>query len=103
MRVLILAGLILSSYVCDTTPSFAVIKGGDLPHETCLRRNKNGTTTTGACSEVCKDKTIYEPDTDAEVDAVSSGGGVCNEAAKLSTTGLKLSTKPLSLSRAGGG
>jgi hypothetical protein len=64
------------------TAEGALVKGGDRPNDTCLRRNKNGTTTTGACSVVCKDLTLYEPNTDAEVDAVSSNGGVCNEAIK---------------------
>lgn len=64
------------------TAEGAVVKGGDLPGETCLRRNTNGTTTTGLCSDVCKDRTIYEPDTDAEVDAISSNGGVCIQAIK---------------------
>jgi hypothetical protein len=59
-----------------------LVKGGDLPNETCLRRNTNGTTTTGPCNVVCKDLTLYEPNTDAEVDAVSSNGGVCNQAIK---------------------
>lgn len=68
------------------TAEGAVVKGGDLPGETCLRRNTDGTTTTGACSVVCKDRTIYEPDTDAEVDAISSNGGVCNQAIKRTTT-----------------
>lgn len=64
------------------TAEGAVVKGGDLPGETCLRRNTDGTTTTGLCSVVCKDRTIYEPDTDAEVDAISSNGGVCTQAIK---------------------
>lgn len=64
------------------TAEGAVVKGGDLPGETCLRRNTDGTSTVGLCSVVCKDRTIYEPDTDAEVDAVSSNGGVCNQAIK---------------------
>lgn len=80
MRALILACLTVTAVSFATTPSFAVVKGGDLPRETCALRNANGTLTTGLCSVVCKDKTIYEPDTDAEVDAVSSGGGVCNAA-----------------------
>ena len=66
------------------TAEGAVVKGGDLPGETCLRRNTDGTTTTGLCSVVCKDRTIYEPDTDAEVDAISSNGGVCTQAIKRS-------------------
>ena len=64
------------------TAEGAVVKGGDLPGETCLRRNTDGTSTVGACSDVCAGRTIYEPDTDAEVDAVSSNGGVCTQAIK---------------------
>jgi|JI10StandDraft_1071094.scaffolds.fasta_scaffold299536_2 hypothetical protein len=64
------------------TADGALVKGGDLPNETCARRETNGTLTKGACNVVCKDKTIYEPNTDAEVDAVSSNGGVCNAAAR---------------------
>ena len=64
------------------TAEGAVVKGGNLPGETCLRRNTDGTTTTGACSVVCKDLVVYEPDTDAEVDAISSNGGVCIQPAK---------------------
>jgi hypothetical protein len=64
------------------TAEAAVVKGGDLPKETCARRESNGTLTVGACSVVCSGKTIYEPDTDAEVDAISSNGGVCNAAVR---------------------
>lgn len=73
---LLVASMLLS------TAAEAVVKGGDRPSETCARRESNGTLTTGACNEVCKDKAIFEPDTDAEVDAVSSNGGVCNAAKK---------------------
>lgn len=73
-------GLLLASLLA-VTPAEAVVKGEDLPNETCARRETNGKLTTGACKSVCKGKTIYEPYTDAEVDAVSSNGGVCNAAA----------------------
>lgn len=62
----------------------AVVKGGDLPGERCVCVRKDGTLVSGACDVVCKDKTVYEPDTDAEVDALGdSNGGVCKEAARV--------------------
>lgn len=74
------------------TAEGAVVKGENLPGETCLRRNTDGTTTTGACSEVCAGKTIYEPDTDAEVDAISSNGGVCIQS--VTRRGLSVAVAP---------
>lgn len=101
MRNVLVVGLFSLIVLMDAAPVLAVVKGGDLPKETCARRETNGTLTTGSCDTVCKDKTLYEPDTDAEVDAISSNGGVCNAAKvgilnglKFNTQGLTLSTKP---------
>jgi hypothetical protein len=89
-RAILSAAVVLA--VLAPLPAAAVVKGGDIPQETCARREANGTLTTGKCSEVCKDKTIYEPNTDAEVDAISGGGGVCNASAgKVTGRELKLS------------
>lgn len=64
------------------TADGAAIKGNNRPDDTCARRETNGTLTIGACNVVCKDKDLVEPYTDAEVDAVSTNGGVCSAAAR---------------------
>jgi hypothetical protein len=53
--------------------AFAPEKGQDRPDEKCQRNNKNGSTTTGQCSSVCKDLDVGGKD-------VNSGYRTCKEA-----------------------
>ena len=64
-------------------PVLAAVKGQDLPRSAgCVVVDKSGKiVASGYCDVVCKDKTIYEPGTDDEVDHVSSDGGVCYQSA----------------------
>jgi hypothetical protein len=56
--------------------AFADKKGQDYPNEKCQRNNTDGSTTTGQCSNVCKDLTVS---TTKDVD---SGLRTCDQAAR---------------------
>jgi hypothetical protein len=78
------AGLALFFTACFVTPqrASAETKGQDLPGEKCQRNNKDGTTTTGQCSNVCKDLVV------SGTKDVDSGLKTCKEARTAGGWGL---------------
>ncbi|HET7538947.1 MAG TPA: hypothetical protein VFK05_03720 [Polyangiaceae bacterium] len=54
--------------------------GGDFPGSRCIRNNKDGTSTSGKCEDVCKDKTVYAPHPSEDPAGTK---GICYEAAKV--------------------
>ncbi|HVR63568.1 MAG TPA: hypothetical protein VMU50_16825 [Polyangia bacterium] len=54
--------------------------GGDFPGSKCIRNNKDGTSTSGKCEDVCKDKTVYSPHPSEDPPGTT---GICYEAARV--------------------
>lgn len=54
--------------------------GGDFPGSKCIRNNKDGSSTSGKCEDVCKDKTVYSPHPSEDPPGTK---GICYEAAKV--------------------
>jgi hypothetical protein len=52
--------------------------GGDFPGGKCIRNNKDGSSTSGKCEDVCKDKTVYSPHPSEDPPGTT---GICYEAA----------------------
>jgi hypothetical protein len=59
--------------------------GGDFPGSKCIRNNKDGSSTSGKCEDVCKDKTVYSPHPSEDPPGTT---GICYEAMKRLGTGL---------------
>jgi len=69
------------AFVTPQTAS-AETKGQDLPGTKCQRNNKDGSTTTGQCSSVCKDLVV------SDTKDVDSGLRTCEEAKAVSGWGI---------------
>ena len=76
-----------SAVLCGATLILAAEKtGGDYPNEKCDRNNKDGTTTTGQCSNVCKDLTV------SGTKDVNTGHRTCTAARTVTGWGIAVPT-----------
>ena len=72
------AAILCATILITPRTAFAEPKTGkDYPNEKCDRQNKDGTTTTGQCSNVCKDLEV------STVKDVNTGHRTCKEKARI--------------------